>query len=120
LAWESIKNEVRAVAKLCKPGTNKNIVSVFRHGTLTASHFYFLDMELCELNLEHYIERKWTPLITAKVPYFTNEQPTRMRTSQIWDIMEDISSGVGFIHLQNEIHRDLKPRNGKLLSQSPC
>jgi serine/threonine protein kinase len=88
------------------------VVSVFRHGLLSTS-YYFLDMELCELNLEDYIERKWTSLIIRKVSYFTNDQPSRMRASQIWDIMQDISSGVAFIHSNKEIHRDLKPRNGR-------
>lgn len=35
-----------------------------------------------------------------------------MKMIQILGIMEDVAAGVAFIHLHNEIHRDLKPRNG--------
>lgn len=31
---------------------------------------------------------------------------------KIWRIMEDITSGIAFIHFHKEVHRDLKPRNG--------
>jgi len=70
-------------------------------------------MDLCECNLEDYIERRRTPSISEKLSYLTKDQPSRMRTAQIWDIMGDISSGLAFIHLNGEIHRDLKPRNGR-------
>jgi serine/threonine protein kinase len=82
-----------------------------RDGTLNSS-YYFLDMEFCDLNLESYITRTWSEEMWLKVPYFTIEQPTRMRTAQIWDIMEDITRGVAYIHNLNEVHRDLKPCNG--------
>jgi serine/threonine protein kinase len=31
--------------------------------------------------------------------------------TQIWDVMEDLTKGVAFIHSQGHVHRDLKPRN---------
>jgi len=113
-------NEARAVDKLCTPeaGKHRNIVTVFKHGKLRPS-YYHLDMELCDLNLQHYIERKWTPAIQEKMPYFTVEPlPMRNKRAQIWDIMEDITSGLAFIHLHKEIHRDLKPRNSTRLSMA--
>lgn len=81
-----------------------------KHGKFPPS-YYFLDMELCDLSLETYIERKWTPAMVEKVPYFTAELPSRMRMAQTWDIMEDLTRGVAFIHQHKEVHRDLKPRN---------
>jgi serine/threonine protein kinase len=83
---------------------------MFGYGRLSASYHY-LDMELCDINLESWIERKWTEETKKKLPYLTADSPSRMRMSQIWDVMEDVTSAVGFIHSQHEIHRDIKPRN---------
>src|SRR5438477_10453506 len=57
---DDVKNEMRAVAKLCMAQhIHKNIISVFDYGPL--SHFlYFIDMELCDLNLDRWIYRTWT------------------------------------------------------------
>jgi len=45
------------------------------------------------------------------LPYMTADSGPRMRTVQIWNMMEDTSNGLAYIHGLNEIHRDLKPRN---------
>ena len=100
--------------KLCKGDTHKNIVEVIRHGVLPTSLF-FLDMELCELDLETWIARKWDARIERKLPYFTVELPSRMRSWQIRGIMEDVTNGTAFIHSKREVHRDLKPRNSESL-----
>jgi serine/threonine protein kinase len=109
---EDIKNEMRAVAKLCMTSnTHKNIVSVFAYGNLT--HFiYYIDMELCDLNLDRWICAKWDETAAKKLPHLTVELPPRARMGQVWDIMEDITRAVAFIHDEHEIHRDLKPSNG--------
>jgi serine/threonine protein kinase len=69
-------------------------------------------MELCDLNLDHYIQRKWPDGIKEKAPYFVNVDGTPTKLVQIWKIISDISSGLTFIHTKKEIHRDLKPQNG--------
>jgi serine/threonine protein kinase len=106
-----ILKEVQAVEKLCKPGGHKNIVSVFRQGWLSPSSYYYLDMEFCDLNLDSWIQRRWTPVLEQKLPYLTANVPSRTRMTQIWDIMEDLTKGVAFIHAVGQVHRDLKPRN---------
>ena len=58
---EEMNSEIRAVVKLCTPGGHKNIIAVLRHGKLPNSHYYFFDMELCEFNLEQYINLLWQP-----------------------------------------------------------
>jgi serine/threonine protein kinase len=45
------------------------------------------------------------------LPYMPADSGPRMRTVQIWNIMEDTSNGLAYIHGLNEIHRGLKPRN---------
>lgn len=101
-----ITNEARAVSKLCSPGTHTNIVEVFRHERLPFySPYYYLDMEYCQMNLEEFIDRMnsidWRLSVVNTV-----------RTLQI---VVQILNGVAYIHDHNEVHRDLKPRNGKSL-----
>jgi serine/threonine protein kinase len=108
------------VRKLCDPGTHRNIVSVFNRGKIPGQMIWFLDMERCDLNLEVYILRQWTPRLHRTVPFLTGIDicPTSEKINQVGEIIEDIVKGVGFIHSQQMIHRDLKPRNSiRILSQ---
>ena len=75
---------------------------------------WYIDMERCDLNLEVYIVRDWKPELHRAVPFFTNIDlcPTREKINQVGEIMKDVVKGVAFIHSQQMIHRDLKPRNG--------
>ena len=73
-------------------------------------------MELCNLNLECWIERKWNEATEKKLPYLTGNIHSRMRMGQIWDVMKDITRALAFIHSEKEVHRDLKLRNGKAKS----
>ena len=87
------------------------MVEVLGFGELSSSSHYYIDMELCDMNLETFIQRKWTPKMELLLPYITADSGPRVRTVQIWNIMEDTSNGLAYIHGLNEIHRDLKPRN---------
>jgi len=64
--------------------------------------FYYIDMELCDLNLETYLYHE--QLAEEILLPISN-------VSQLWSIMQDITNGVAFIHGHKETHRDLKPRN---------
>lgn len=114
---EVVQNEFRAIDKLCRPGMHKNIVSVFRYGKLRRGDIYYIDMELCDVTLDYYISRDWPPELRDQVPpSLSSGQPSTI-VSQWWNIMEDITSGVAYIHFHGEIHRDIKPRNSN--SQHP-
>jgi serine/threonine protein kinase len=93
-----IVNEARAITKLCAE-KHQHIVAVFCHGWLNSS-YYFFDMELCDMNLEHYI--------------FGKEGPNFVKIydeATVFDIFRQITAGLDFIHCHEEVHRDLKPRN---------
>jgi serine/threonine protein kinase len=96
-----VKNEVRAIKKLCN-GSHENLVEVFDVGEL-ALHA-FIDMELCDGDLDDYNKSFWEHL--------AYHQSSKMQTQPIWNIMKQIASGLAFIHRKKEIHRDLKPKNG--------
>jgi serine/threonine protein kinase len=107
---QDIQNEVKAVAELCKPDTHKNIVSVFRCGKLPSGSYYYIDMELCDMNLEDYIECRWTPRIPPPSADLIGHSTGWI--TEIWKIMKDITRGLSFIHSNKRVHRDIKPRNG--------
>src|SRR5271154_2495645 len=58
--------------------------------------------------------KDWKPDVARKVPHFANFDllTPHQRLAQMLTIMRDIVNGVAFIHRNNEVHRDLKPRNG--------
>ena len=66
-----IESEARAAMDLSESGV-KNIVSVMKFGDLPDSVYYFIDMELCDLDLDSYIVRKWPLGLPNSVPYFKN------------------------------------------------
>jgi serine/threonine protein kinase len=111
LISDDIKNEERAIKKLCGKPTHKNIVEVLRLGDLFNSPYYFIDMELCDFNLEDYIYRDLDLPIQTSTPRFVTSAPSEAEALPIWKIMMEITSGVEFIHSKDEIHRDLKPSN---------
>ena len=100
----SIQNELRAIRKLWT-GVNINIVKVIALGEMSNSPFYFIDIELCDLTLEQYNKA----IMAAAL---VQQEPPRVQEARIWDIMKQVTNGLVFIHSNDEVHRDLKPRNG--------
>ena len=99
---------MRAINKLCK-SSHPNIIEVYQHGQLKPSTaFYFIDMELCDFNLEAYATgRSATPLESWEAI----RSQGRVSVSVI-NIMLQILDGLVFVHDHNEVHRDLNPQNG--------
>jgi serine/threonine protein kinase len=116
---ETIKCEQEAIERLCSRGHQSNIVTVLRMGKLQDPPYYFIDMELCDLNLENYIqhphEREPGDL---PVPYCITDVSQGAKAEQIWNIMRQIANGVQYLHSLNLIHRDLKPANGTISSHT--
>ena len=109
---EYVEREVKAIQKLCSgPATHPNIVQVMNHGLLWNSPYYYIDMELCDMNLEDYLQQK-PPSSTAAVLPCCIKGGGLDALIQTWSIMSQIASGVVYIHRENQIHRDIKPGNG--------
>ena len=103
-----LRNELRALDKICTRD-NPHIVNVLRHGPLPFSTFYYIDMQLCDINLNDYIYQSWPAQLASKSRFFGTDY--RDVPSE-WLILAHIVSGLVFIHGLGEVHRDLKPRNG--------
>ena len=61
-------------------------------------------------DLKEYFQRREKPDRT-RVP--KDYVPTEYGAVEIWDIMRQIADDIAFIHSDQEVHRDIKPRNGK-------
>jgi serine/threonine protein kinase len=94
--------------KLCK-GSHQNLITVFEHGRIGASAFYFIDMELCDINLEEYIEGTKTGI--PGLLDWDEVLKEGQRHFFIVAIMQQLLGALAFIHSHNEAHRDLAPQN---------
>src|SRR4051794_35156360 len=96
-----IQNEVRAIERICKSG-HRNIVEVFSISkeTWDSGTVCLIQMELCDGDMHSYIEQR----------YYSGNP---LAASEIADIMIQVLNGLVFLHDRNEVHRDLKPRNGR-------
>jgi hypothetical protein len=57
---EDVKNEVRAIKKLCGESQHPNLVDILRYGNMVNSPtYYFIDMELCDMDLDAYIRQNF-------------------------------------------------------------
>lgn len=69
-------------------------------------------MELCQLNLDAYIRSERDPSLLQQMQYLTITKETKLVKAM--SIMMQIADGVAYIHRKQEVHRDLKPPNGKV------
>lgn len=106
-----VQNEIRAVTKLCTPGSHRHIIEVLRHGRLPNSPYYFFDMELCNFNLKGHADEIWNSCDPFFIDWYS-------RLQHFWAIMAEIANGVSFIHEKKEVHRDLKPSNSSFPTSS--
>ena len=106
----AIAQEVTAIRRLCD-GRHPNLVLLLRSGELKHAQYYYFDMELCDISLYEYI------YLNNDVRYSSigldrfDRLSSGTKLQRIWGIMEQIASGVAFIHQENFTHRDLKPSN---------
>ena len=109
---EDYRNEVEAMRTLCNK-SHTNMIQYIRHGTIVSDSIYFIDMELCDINLSQYIKGTQNVTGVHGLPIWNKENPDIFL---ITAIMQQLLSGLAFMHKEGKVHRDLDPRNGKAFS----
>lgn len=122
---KDIENEVKAITDICASSGHGNVIRFLDHGPLPASDYYYIDMELCDFNLDKYIHAPnrlpliWGRRLKRKTrerlkPAFCEEwNSIQEKRENVWTIMDHITAGVEFLHGRGLAHRDLKPQNGQ-------
>jgi serine/threonine protein kinase len=70
-------------------------------------------MELCDITLHSYIYDKNPDYMEPLYSEVQEGKASVVKTCVLWEIIWDIARGLEFVHGHKEVHRDLKPRNGK-------
>lgn len=108
---EEIKNETRMIDKVAAGGGNTNLIRVLKHAWLNDERYY-IDMEMCILNLEDYILGDFKSVFGISKYLDPHSTKCDLGCLSLWAILQSIANGLAFIHSHGELHRDLKPRNG--------
>ena len=89
---------------------------VYDHGLLRPTQlFYYIDMELCDFHLGQYMRNEITGIRgLLEWPRVVNEGHLPFL---LCAIMQQIMTGLVFIHSKGETHGDLSPQNGILNPQ---
>ena len=106
---EDYRNEVEAMKTLCNKSPT-NMIQYIDVGMIVSGSIYFIDMELCDFNLSQYIEGTREVTGVHGLPLWNKESPDIFL---IIAIMQQLLSGLAFMHKEDKVHRDLDPRNGK-------
>jgi serine/threonine protein kinase len=90
--------------------SHNHVVEIINHGSFQKfPSLYFVDMEYCDLNLEEYIRGSRTS-IRGLQDYAVSALGSHF-SFFICAILQQILSGVVFLHDHGRVHSDLNPRN---------
>jgi len=107
---EDYKKEVEAMKTVCNK-LHTNMIQYIDHGAIVPDS-YFIDMELCHINLNQYINGTESISGVHGLPAWNKEDPDIFL---IIAILQQLLSGLAFMHKEDKVHRDLDPKNGKAL-----
>jgi serine/threonine protein kinase len=101
------KEKLNLINTICKDNAHPNIVDVFDCGSLDS--YYFIDMELSDINLKDYMTSKTN---IQGLMDWEEALDHGHRVFLIIAILQQLLSGLQFIHSNRGVHGDLNPQNG--------
>jgi serine/threonine protein kinase len=116
---EDIEAEMDVIRRVLGTRGHRNIVEILSHGTLPRGDC-FIDMELCDVDLWKYIHEPRTIVQNAtagqwdNIGYVTADCSLQLKMRNVWTIMAHVANGVEFLHVQEYVHRDVKPQNSRI------
>ena len=91
--------------------SNANMIQYIADGSIASNSDYFIDMELCDFDLDQYINGACNVSGVHGLPVWNTDNPDIFL---IIAIMQQLLSGLAFMHKEGKVHRDLDPRNSKV------
>ena len=89
---------------------HKNVIQYIADGEILSDSIYFIDMELCDINLDEYMNGTQNISGIHGLPAWNKEDPDLFL---IVAIVQQLLSGLDFMHKKQMVHRDLDPKNGE-------
>jgi serine/threonine protein kinase len=88
------------ILSIISSGHHPNIVEVIDTWLEQNSYFttFYIQMELCEGDLHDFLQKRYS-------------RGNLLSSNEIWDTFRQFMNGVEYIHLQDIVHGDLKPKN---------
>src|SRR5271169_2890676 len=108
---QDIENEKQAIGELCAIGKHRNIVDILHHDELGSSDYYFIDMELCDLDLNAYIRGtrsigvdKSADQPSTNLVFVPNDCGLQLKFQNTFTILQHITNGLEFAHVHKLVH----------------
>ena len=98
-----VENEVKAITEICATTGHDNIIAILGHGPVPATDYYYIDMELCDVNLADYISPSYDRTILIDPCVCEEKSPVFVEEKKLGiSILEGLSRcGRIFIQLWN-------------------